>query len=338
MKNRYEDDKELRLDIEKYLKRKIPDEIWYVNLPENSPPYDGGNYKETIEKLDKYGIKPRPQGQKLSNLNLLRSEISATYVEEEVKKCRLDIFERPAPPFKTLEEIDKWIQKEDESQPLPEGHAPRYGYKLDLRNIPPEKYFDIIRKNHEEKPGIWGFEYATLDYPLVDGWTGVVIVSDGTPLRRLWVTVQSIMKRLDCQEAQATAYILLGKFPLVSVLSGNARPTIRNQAPSEGIITITIKAPVSKKSVGDVYEVLRKKLWGNSRSAREPNERDMEIVRFVIKYQNKEKQEWKSLSTKWNNDYPQYRFDYYADFYKSFCRAWKKVFPDVSPETLFPLI
>lgn len=329
-------EEKLKKTICNKLKIEIPDKIWGNVLQDTHEPYDGIDLKETLEKLEEFGFTKIINRRSISNLDLIRSEISASYVKEIVKKCRLEIFGSTDPPFKKQEEMDEWIQKEFKSQPPAEGHAPRFGYKLDLKDIPPEKQFAFIKKCYDEKPGIWGMEYATLSYPHKSGCAGVVIVSDGTPLRRLWATVQSIVKRLDCQEAQAVAFILLGGFPLVKTLSAHAKPTIRNQAPSEGEITITIKAPVSKESVGKIYEVLRKKLWGNSRSTREPNERDMEIIRFVIKYQDKEKPEWSALSKRWNHKFPKYNFGSYRDFKKSFTRAIKKVFPYISPKTLFP--
>ena len=139
-------EEELKKAICKQLKTEIPDEIWIKVLPDYSQPYDGVDLKETLEKLKEFGFIKIINKRSLSNLELIRSEISASYVEEIVNKCRLEIFGSAEPPFNKLEEMDEWIQKEFKSQPPAEGHAPRFGYKLDLKDIPPEKQLDFIKK------------------------------------------------------------------------------------------------------------------------------------------------------------------------------------------------
>ena len=182
----------------------------------------------------------------------------------------------------------------------------------------------------QERPGIYGIEYATLEYPLESGWTGNVILSDGKKLRRLWVTVTHIAKRLDCQEAQATGYILTGRKPLFSRISAKATPTITKEGISKGKIEIIIREPISDEDLIKVYRKMRKVLWGKERDPRPPSEKDCVLVKFVRNNLDAEKPKWGELMKDWNSQYPHWAFEFWQSFRMAYLRADDKIFPGVN--------
>jgi hypothetical protein len=334
MSVRYESEKELQNEIEKQLKCIVPDEIWIANAPMESPPFDKYHVAETIERLNKIGI--YKSDEKRLRGDLLRSKLAAKVVEPEVIEIREYLFGSPAPPFDSLEKMQKWITEEAKKQPPSEGHAPRFGYKLDMRGIPPEKITEKIRQLFEKKPGIYGIEYASLAIPQGDGWTGHVVVSDGTNLRRLWLAVQSISKKLDCQEAQATGLILAGRIPLVPALEGKIPWNIDANLGERGKIELVIREPIPEEELIKAYRKSRKALWGKKRSPKPIRDRDLLLVEFFANNIDITNPMWENNRKKWNNLQPDHYIDSEQAFRWACIRASKKIYPDINLESILP--
>lgn len=159
------------------------------------------------------------------------------------------------------------------------------------------------------------------------------MVSDGTILRRLWVVVRNLAKELDCQEGQATAYILAGKLPVVSAISAIATPMLSKNKPNNGKIEITIRQPVSEDELIKVYRKLRLALWGDKRDRQSPSERDCKLVEYVKQRLDETNPQWEKLMNEWNNLYPEWAYFHdsgYRGFRKAYMDAYKKIYPDIN--------
>jgi len=264
---------------------------------------------------------------------LTRSRLMTESVKRFITKTRIELFGKDTPPFSDIESMGIWIMEESNTQPPAEGHAPRYGYKL-----PKNSTREQINTLYKERPGLYGIEYATLPYPTKDNITAIVVVSDGTRLRRLWLAVRFIAKALDCPEAQATALILAGKLPIVPALSAKAYPAFSNDKPSNGNVRATgkiemiIREPVSEDEVLRAYRQLRQSLWGDVRDRQPESERDCKLVEFVTVNLDPDNPQWESLMKKWNKEFPQFAFlgdSGYRGFIKAYKDAKRKIFPDV---------
>jgi len=323
---RYESRSELLKAVEKRLKGRVSDEVWAVYQPGWDGPYDDDDVTEIVDDLREAKAEIiREDG---ISASWLRSEIDVREVEEVVGKCRRNLFGSPDPPFDVFEEMGEWIREEAANQPRPEGHAPRFGYRLDTRDVPPEQAREIVKSRVEENPGPHGLEFATLAYP-VDGWVSRVIVPDGTRLRRLWGAVRYVAKQLDCQQAQATALILTGAVPVVSALSATTTPIVRRDGPSRGKVVITIRGPVSDDDLLRFYRKLRQQMWDDLKAYKPLKERDAELVRFISERLDPDNPQWQKLTNEWDQIHPQWQFDYADKLRVTFWRAWRKVYPGV---------
>ena len=330
MGRRYKSEAEMRAAVQKRLKRKITDDDWaeYGSI-DDFPPYDNQNVMEIVTRLRAANVKPVRQNQ--ATAALTRAYLAVELVEDEVMKCRERIFGNPDPPFLDLATMMEWIKAEAASQPPAKGHAPQFGHKMEWSKVPKGETQRAFEKLGEENPGIYGVEHATLAVPQENGPTGYVIVSDGTQLRRLWLTMRSVAKQLDCEEAQATGYILTGRIPYVAPISATIEPSLGADRRLRGKITITIREPVSGKDVEKIYTKMRWKLWDKERAPKPPDERESELVKFVSERIDLEKPRWQKLMNEWNRMYPEWKFDYWQGFRGTYLRAVDKVYQPAKP-------
>lgn len=263
MAKRYESEGEYRQTIEKELRTKIPNEVWKIVCSVDcNPPYDQTDKQELIDKLADMGINEVKEDQP-NTPAYIRSNIYARRALPEVEKIREPLFGSSDAPFEgDMIAAAEWLEVEAAKQPRAEGHAPRYGYKLsykELQSLSVEK-MKLLQK---EKPGIYGVEIAILGYGRESGWTHYVVVSDGTNIRRLWLGANSIAKKLGCQQAQATAFILTGLWPYVApiiIRSSGGFDDIGVNA--RGKVEITITGPISIEVLIQAYRKILKKTWG----------------------------------------------------------------------------
>lgn len=288
--------------------------------------YDPKKFKEHQQKRRKQSIKQRPTRTK-GRAAFTRALLMPESIKQFITKTRFELFGNTEPPFSDIETMGEWIRQEAITQPPPEGHAPRYGYKL-----PKGFTWEQIQAMNETRPGVYGLEIATLPYPTKDHWTSVVPVSDGTRLRRLWVAVRNIAKELDCQEGQATALILANKLPIVPALSAKTMPTISKNKPSMGKIEIIIREPISEDELIRAYRKLRQALWGDKKDRQPANERDSRLVEFITQNLDPDNPQWESLMHKWNKEYPDLAYHHdsgWRGFAKAYKDAKQKIYPDI---------
>ncbi len=288
--------------------------------------YDPKKFKVYQQKRRSQSIKRRPSRTK-GNAALTRAVLMPASIKEFISNTRLELFGNEEPPFNDIEKMGEWLREESQTQPPAEGHAPRYGYRMER-----DTTYEQLKVMFETRPGDYGVEYATLAYPNLDNWVSIVPVSDGTRLRRLWLAVRYIAKQLDCQEGQATALILADKLPVVSALSATTSPTVSSDKPSRGKIEIIIREPISEDELLRVYRKLRQALWGYKRDRQPASERDCKLVEFVTPILDPENPQWESLMKKWNKENPDLAF-YGESGYRGFIKAYKdakqKIYPDI---------
>ena len=133
MKNRYESEEELRNAVEKHYKRKIPETIWIECKPTDLHlPYDKYDLQEIIGNLQsRISLDSKRPRNPWGYFVLLKSDLIPQEILTQVNKCREELFGKTEPPFDSLVEMGKWIIAEAATQPHPEGHAPRFGYKYE---------------------------------------------------------------------------------------------------------------------------------------------------------------------------------------------------------------
>jgi hypothetical protein len=290
--------------------------------------YNSERFKENQSKrLAKRKGQTLRTNRSINEAAFTRAKLLPSSIIEFVAKIRLDLFGSVEPRFSDIEVMGEWIRMEAHIQPPAEGHAPRYGYRM-----PKGISHQELKELNEKKPGTYGVEYATLKYPGGDGWQRVVIVSDGTRLRRLWLAVQYIAKELDCQEAQATALILADKLPVVSALSAETPQTFSRDKPSSGKIIITIREPIPEELLIKAYRKLRHALWGDKRNRQPASKRDCTLVEFVMENLDSDNPQWERLMKKWNKAYPEWAYQEISDwrgFRKKYSDAKQKIYPDI---------
>jgi len=319
---KYSTERGLRKAVEKKIGYKLSNDGWANYAPDWSPPYDNNDLREITKQIPH----AKPQRRDLLKSAYVRSDLIPKSVQEWVDKARFELFGSKGPPFEEFDSMRAWIMKEAESQPLAEGHAPRFGYKMER-----ETSLEELRKLYEKKPGRYGLEFATLAFPSEDnGWVSHVIVSDGTRLRRLWLTVRMVAKRLDCQEAQATAYILTGVKPLITPITVEPQSSFHNDGPSLGKLVLTIREPLSTEDVLRIYKEIRKRLWGHKRDHKLPTDKDCALVSFIQPRLNPEKPNWDGLRVEWNREYQDWSFDNWRYLKIYYERAKKKIYPSIN--------
>jgi hypothetical protein len=287
--------------------------------------YDPKKFKAYQQRRHKLFIKPRPSRTK-GNPALIRALLMPNNIKEYISNTRLDLFGSVEPPFNDIEKMGEWIRQEAKTQPPAEGHAPRFGYRMEKGTTGKQ-----LQEIYKVRPGIYGLEFAILPYPIKDGWTSNAIVSDGTRLRQLWLAVRHIANELDCQEAQATALILADMLPVVPALSARIPQTFSTDKPSKGKIEITIREPVSEAQLLIAYRKLKQALWGDV-NHRPASEMDCKLVEFVSKNIDPDNPQWESLMHKWNKENPDLAYDYdssWRGFRKRYMDAKQKVYPDI---------
>lgn len=317
---KYISEKELRSAIEKKLEYELSDGEWNDYSPDWNPPFDNSDLQEIIRHIPHEPNRKTRKSKDLLKSAYVRSKINVQSVQTLLEKARIKLFGSPEPPFNNLDDMREWIELEAKKQPLPEQFAPRYGYLM-----PKDISGEDLYKLHEERPGIYGAETPVLDYPSTDKWTYRVPVAEGTIIKRLWLSVRSIAKRLDCQEAQATGLILTGMIPLVSPIIAEAIPTFNADGLNQGKIVITIREPVSDKVVLELYRKLRERLWGHKRDHKLPTDKDCSLVEFMSSRYNSDNPDWEKLRIEWNHLYPDWYFDYWRYLRTTYERAKDKV-------------
>lgn len=310
MSKRYETEKELRAEVERRLRGKIPEDIW-EEIKIWDYPYDNYDVKDITNKL-KSKIVPKSNQKRNIRASEIRAEIVARAMESRIKDGRKFLFGNPDPPLRDVTEMVKWIKSEAANQPIVDSEA--------------------TSKN-------------VLDYPDSNGRVRSVVVYEGTLLHKLWKHVRVRAKEIGCQEAQATEFILTGELPIVSPLSWSYSPPSRYEAPFYnpflGEITLTIREPVNDKEVVKQYKKLRKIVWGDHRNRKSINERDAELVKAVIDWRRgylkpSDPLRWPEIKTTWNRKYPKWRFDHWRYLEKAFRDAYAKIYPGIKWRGLDP--
>jgi hypothetical protein len=322
----YDSEHKLREMVEKRINKKISDNDWRKYKPNWEPPYDEDDVEEVISNMgEESNIAVRKRNEQIGAI-LARSEIMIDMVEETVEECRISLFGKSESPFPNLDEARKWIFEEESIQSRPEGHAPRFGHYLDLSTITPDELSAIMK----EKPGIYGREFASLSVPMENEWIGEVVVSDNSPLRILWLAVYNVVKKIDCQEAQATAYILTGEIPYLAPIYGSF--SYNPEGLPRGKVVITIRHPVSDDDdVVKLYKKMRHKLWEKKRDPKVPESRYRELALFMKERFDSENPQWEEHRREWNRQFPEWRFDYWQHFRVTYLRAKLKLFTKMYP-------
>jgi hypothetical protein len=297
---RYESEIELRAAIEKQLKGKLSDMIWNEYRPDWGPAYDDADVEEIIAELQLAGVSSSPEVKEVPNPAIVRSEIRARELLPWIRNDRKSLFGNPEPPFKNLSETEDWLRAEAEGQD-------------------PEKDF-----------------IGTLPFVNSDNWTGRVPVRKGSILQRLRDIVTIRAREFGCKEAQATVFILTGEVPYVPPIAHSCMVTKNRSGTSTGgELTITIREPISTQRLVDYYRRLRQVIWGKERDSRPIEERDAEIVQFVLKNRHRlRRKSWYIIMKEWNKEYPDWAFDYEDHFRTTFKRAYMKIYPGVKVEGL----
>jgi hypothetical protein len=318
---KYDTEKDLRKAVEKRIGYKLLDDAWIKYAPCWMPPYDNFDLQEVVKPIPRKVKRKKPRNQKRAYFH---ANSIPKIVRERVEEIRMELFGKTMAPFTDLDSMDVWIRQQAESEPAPEGHAPRYGYKLK-----PGTSFEELQELMKTKPGYYGIEYAALDYPNENGLIGSIRISDGTKLRKLWLAVRWIADRLDCQDAQATAYILVGLKPLINPLKVEIQPTFYKDGPSIGKITIIIREPVSTDEMIDAYRKARSKLWGYTKDHQLPNDKDYALIEFMQARGVSNNPDWESLRLEWNQQNKDWSFEYWRNLKVAYSRAKDKIFPPI---------
>lgn len=329
---RYESKEALRQAVEKRLKRKIEDSQWKIYGPDWPAPYGEADFKEVLELIR--GTEEIERETDEVSPAVVRSDLIPPSVMEWVHKCRKYLFNSEDAPFDNLDDMRRWIREEAAKQVPPKGHAPRFGYYRDFGEMSEAELQDFITYALAEDPGPHGVEFAALPYPGEGGFVWNVIVSDGNaPLRHLWLVVKRVSRLIDCEEYQATAFILANFTPSIPALSG--RFTINSVDSNPQMkIELTIRGPVSVKDVENFYREMRTKYWGIQRDIKLLSNRDAELVRFVTNRFDPDDPQWASHMAEWNVAYPEWRYDYWRHFRIAYLRAYEKVYPRINFRSL----
>lgn len=325
---------ELKRVIEKELVAKIPNEVWDFVIAERHPPFDKEDKQEFIDILAEHDIVKIIE-EDANPRSFIRSKIYAQRVLPEVEGIRRELFGSKEPPFpNNLIAAGDWLETEAKNQPAPEGHAPRWGYKLspgEMKKLTVKK----MKKLQLERPGKYGLEFATLGYSRGDEWAHYVIVSDGTRIRRLWLDANTIAKKLGCQDYQATDFILTGSLPYVPSMY------IKKSGSLDGIgiyarakIELILYEPVTEEKLIQEYRIIRKKIWGKVKSSRKISHRNEQLIYFSEENIDFETPSWEKNRRKWNNKFPNYWYKYPRTFRTAILRAYKRIFPEADPKSI----
>lgn len=327
-------EEEFREAVEERLKLRLSDDVWRKYHHLVGTPYNDTSILAMSIRLREDGIISTPEAQSHEVDNdhydpaLLRSQLIPESVQEKAEKCRVDIFGDTKPPFLDIASMREWILSEAKLNSSDEGDAPRFGYKLDIGADPTDKDIERLKEEFKKRPGPRGIEWPTVKLPPESGLAGGGVPAKGPALRLIFHTASQIVKEIDCQESQATAYILIGCVPYVPSLSYEVTPTILKNQPSRGEIVITIREPVSEDEVIELYKKLRKQLWGRERIHSIKN-RDYLLVEFVAPRLKPNNPQWESLRKEWNRQYPEFIIDYWQRFRVAYKRAYDKIYPDI---------
>lgn len=296
----YESESEIRKAIEKQLQGELSDKVWNEYRPDWSPPYDEDDLEEIVAELSLAGISFSKEDKEVPNAAIIRSEIRAQEMLPWIKNDRKSLFGNPEPPFKNLTDMEEWLRAEAEKQD-------------------PEKEF-----------------IGPLPFVNIDNWTGRVPVREGSILHRLKDISTIRAKEYGCKEAQATVFILTGDTPYVPPIAYSYMVAKRRSGTTTGgELTLTIREPISTENLVSWYRKLRLVVWGKERDSRPLNERDPEIVQFVLKNRYKLRREgWYKLMKAWNKEYPDWAFVYEDSFRIAYKRGYNKVYPGSNVEGL----
>lgn len=327
MGRRFESKTELRRAVEKKLNQQLEDAVWEEYAPDWSAPYDVQDLNDLLAML-----KDARLGAKEPEIvppQYIKSDLLSDIAIYWIHQCRTYLFGSTNPPFNELEDMRNWIENQAKKQPLPKGHAPRFGYYFDSRGLSDEELEAAIERFKKENPGPHGLEFANLDYPGRNGIVVSVPVSDGNaPLRHLWLVVQKIVQELDCEAYQATVIILTDKPILIPSISVKPTLSFRKATEPSWKIEITIREPVSVETITIVYRKLREQLWGVKRNLKYPSRQEAELVKFVKSQQDQMNPSWDHHLREWNIRFPEWRYENWRYFRVAFKRAYRKVYPE----------
>lgn len=130
----------------------------------------------------------------------------------------------------------------------------------------------------------------------------------------------------------ASLFLLTGQEPehrplKVSVVFGESE----HEPNTSARVVVEADAWTEVEEVANAYRAARRQLLGGDRKKRKMDERSLEVVRFVTRQRKKQGSlpPWPELQSRWNRDYPQWRYDDRNALARAYKRAYERL---VRPE------
>ena len=220
------------------------------------------------------------------------------------------------------EEVVEWISRHADK----EGRASRYlrvpipdGYELISRNkcIVTEPLLSISDTSPATRVEVEVLSYASPD----DEWVRRIPVKHGGTLDRLRAVSESLARRFEWEEAQATMFVLTGLSPPLSSLRGGFRMALSQ--PISSRITMEIDPTLTPREVAEEYKKLRARLVGAR--YRLMSEKHLRLAEFYGGHKP-EGTTWAALMKRWNHSQDRgWEYDRFEAFARDCKQAWRRL-------------